>query len=901
MKKLWYIVPALLGLAAGYWLWHYVLVGQKSARGYIPGDALLVVESTELQQPPTRLLPHQVQLTDISLLESAAAQLTRLQAALADSQVVNSFLREKRITYSLHSEGRDQLSFLVYIPLRTNADGPFLERLQKLVGNGVRAYRHTFDNVQLTDVVDAQSQPLFSYFLTKNYLIISQSGLLVENVVRQIKRITPPAKREKTNVLTSGTRLWFDQEKLGAFLPGLYQPPSGESALDEWLSGISVFNFSINEVRNLIRAESVDAQGEAPDALRVLNKQEPQAMGCTELVPNHTAVLYHVSVSDAEQLKSEVGRRLNDDLRTIREDLSDRFRVETDSMYNHLTGEAALCQMESSNLGRGGRVALVKIKNGRSCLDWLDYQAAKIHLEDKQPRYEETYGDYTIRQINAPELPALWLGRLFAGFPGSSYYTLLGDYLLLGSDVQALRTLLNDYRSGNVWSNAARAQELLRVARPAQFTAIATVDKSWYGWVGNVRSGWLASMERSEESLRRLNLWMWQSTFADGKFSTALTAMKGGGGTNPNLLRRLFLLKTIPLEKPLIRRPFVVKMSPNSPTEIFVQSVGNEVTQVEGGGRSPLKIALSGPLASEPLAVDYFGNGQTQYLLLAADRYHLLARNDSTRYELLSSNRFSPLAPGNYSLAGGPPGNQQQLTLADTEGQLYTLSKTERTLRRVNRLPAYSHVISPVQVLQLNGKPHLILLEGLGKLNLVNAFGQPLTAFPVVLKTRFDSPAFLETGSRESDVLLQIVSVQGELMKINLKGQMVERRQLFRASKETEFRLLLEKTGHDWLLTSITGNTLTFLDKQGKVLFVADNAPPASTTIEYYNFGADVRVICLTTNKGTWLYNLRGQPLTERPLTSKFPVVVRYAEQYNKLFLYATTDKALEVWTVKIR
>ena len=894
-------MPALLGLVAGYGLWHYVLVGQASARAYIPADALLVVESTELQQPPARVLPHQVQPADVPLLGSAAAQLTRLQTALGDSQLVNGFLREKRITYSLHSEGRDQLRFLVYIPLRVPADDAFLEQLQKLVGNGIRAYRHTFDDVRLTDVVDAQSQPLFSYLLTKNYLVISQSGLLVESVVRQIKRITAPTKREQTRTLTAGTRLWFDQEKIGGFLPGLYVPPGGESALAEWLPGRSLFTLSINEVRNLIRAESVNAGGDAPVTMRTLSKQQPQPIGCTHLVPNHTAVLYHVSVSAVGPLKKEVRRRLDEELRAIREDLSDRCGVETDSVYDYLTNEAALCQMESSNLGRGGRVALVKLTNGPRCLAWLDDQAAKIYRADKQPRYEENYGGYPIRQINAPELPALWLGRLFAGFTNSSYYTVLGDYLLLGSDVQALRTLLNDYRSGNVWSKAARAQELLRVARPAQFTAIANVDKSWYGWVDNVRPVWLTSMERSESSLRRLNLWMWQSTFADGQFRTVLTTMKGGGGTNPDLLRRLFLLKSIPLEKPLIRRPFVVKTSTNSPTEIFIQSVGNEVTQVEGGGKNPLRMALSSPLVSEPLPVDYFGNGQIQYLLLAADRYHLLARNDSARYEMLSSNRFLPLAPGSYSLAESAPGNRQLLTLADTKGQLYALSKPERTLRRLNRLPAFLRAIPPVQVFQLNGKPHLILLERLGKLSLTNASGQPLAQFPVNLKTRFDSPAFLETGARESDVLLQMVSVQGELMKINLKGQMVERRQLFRARKETEFRLLLEKTGHDWLLTSTTGNTLTFLDKRGKVLFVVDNAPPTGTIVEYYNFGADVRVVSLTTDKGTWLYNLRGQPLTERPLTSQFPVVVRYAEPYNKLFLYATTDKALEVWTVKIR
>lgn len=900
LKKL--LLPLLigLGLGAGYLAWRYWVSNERSARAYIPTDALLVVESTELQNPPERTLPHQVQLADVPVLGAAADQLPPLTRALGDTALVNGFLKEKLITYSLHSEGRDQISFLTFVPV-AGGDGAFLEKLEKLVGNGVRSYRHTFENTVLTDVVDAKSKPLFSYFVYDNYLVFSRSSQLIEAVVRKIRRILGKDawQSDETATISEGTQLFFQREQVQAFWSGAYAMPSSEISTIDLLPARQAFRFRVNDIRTQVEAEATTSTGKASPAITALADQQAGEMGCARLISARTAVFYHLSVSDAARLGDEIRQAEPSELYAIRQDLADRARVEVDSIYSYLTGEAALCHLESSRLGRGGRVLLLKTSNPRACTDWLDYQGAKIQLEDKLPRYEELVGSSTIRQINAPELPALWLGKLAMGFPKSSFFTTVGDYLLVGSDVQTLRTVLADYATGNVWSRTARLQELFKSARLAQFTAIAVVNRSWYGWTERFRPVWQPAVDRSEEALRRLNLLMWQSTFEGDNVKTRITGMKGGNETNPNLLRRLFLQKSVPLDQPLRAAPFVLKGAGGG-TSVFGQTVDNQLVQLAGAPKDSLRVRLSGPLLGEPLAVDYFGNGKIEHLLLTPGQFYLLDRN-GLRYELFASNKFSPIPAGTYSVLGYASGDRQQLSLADAEGNLYLLQRPERTLRRVNRLPSDAHFIPPVQTVQLNKKPHLILVAETGTVNLVNGFGQPLKPFPVDLKTRFGGPVFLETGTRDSDLLLQTVTAQGELLKLNLSGNVTERRQLFRADKATEFRLLLEKTGRDWLITSRTGNTLGIHDQQGRLLMQVENADPMTTTIDYYDFGADTKVLSVATSKGTWLYNLRGQPLIEKPLVSRFPVVLQYAESYNKLFLYVTTDRAVEVWTVKIR
>lgn len=899
LKKLALPLLVVLGLGAGYAAWRYWVGNERSARAYIPTDALLVVESTELQNPPERTLPHQVQLADVPVLGAAADQLPPLTRALGDTALVNGFLKEKLITYSLHSEGRDQISFLTFVPV-ASGDGTFLEKLQNLVGNGVRSYRHTFENTVLTDVVDAQSKPLFSYFVYDNYLVFSRSSQLIEAVVRKIRRILNKDawQGDETATISEGTQLFFQREQVQAFWSGVYATPPGETSTIDLLPARQAFRFRVNDIRTQVGAEATISSGKASPALAALADQQAGPIGCTRLVPARTAVFYHLSVSDAARLGDEIRQAEPSELYDIRQNLADRARVEVDSIYSYLTGEIAVCHLESSRLGRGGRLMLLKTTNPRACADWLDYQGAKIQLEDKLPRYEELVGSSLIRQINAPELPALWLGKLAMGFPKSSFFTTVGDYLLVGSDVQTLRTVLNDYATGNVWSRTARLQELLKSAQPAQFTAIASVNRSWYGWTERFRPVWQPAVERSEEALRRLNLLMWQSTFDGDNVKTRITGMKSGTESNPNLLRRLFLQKSVPLDQPLRAAPFVLKGTGG--TAVFGQTVDNQLVQLAGAPKDSLRVRLSGPLLTAPMAVDYFGNGDIEHLLLTPNQYYLLDRN-GLRYELFASNKFPDIPAGIFSVLGYASADRQQLSLADAEGNLYVLNRPERSLRRVTRLPSDAHFIPPVQSVQLNKKPHLILVGETGTVNIVNGFGQPLKPFPIDLKTRFDGPVFLETGTRDSDLLLQTVTAQGELLKLDLNGRVTERRQLFRADKATEFRLLLEKTGRDWLITSRTGNTLGIHDQQGRLLMQVENADPATTTTEFYDFGADAKVLSVTTSKGTWLYNLRGQPLIEKPLVSRFPVVLQFAESYNKLFLYVTTDRAVEVWTVKIR
>lgn len=905
LKRLLLVFFLLVAGLGGYWAYERWFARADSAWGFIPDDALLVVESDQLHQPIGKLQPYQVQLADVPFFEEALVTLRTLRPVWPDS-LAERFFRDKIVTYSLHAETKALVSYVFYVPYDGD-DAELIEQIRAPRAEGIRAYRHTFANVPITEVFDAQSRRLFAYVLRDGYLIVSPSSLLMENVVRKIKRVIDlPAQPDAEPVTTAAadgtTRLYLNPRNAADWLGRVVAGGGTGAALLKLLPSDPAFAFAVNGVRKAVEAHSLQKPNQVSPYLQVLENQAVQPIRCLRLIPNNTATLYHLGFGDPNQLGQRLTSYLNRQERDVldrRVDWKTRYLVNVDSAYQYLGREVALCRLESSETDEGGSLLLLQTPDPTLFRNWLDYEAAKIRLVEGVPLYAEDFGGYPIRQLAAPEWPAALLGRLFAGFP-KCYYTTISDYTVLASDVQTLRRFLTDYQRGNVWNNSAQQQEVLRYVRPAAFTVLFNATKSWHGLLAGLQPDWQGAVERFGEPLKRLNYLVAQSRFGSGKWQTDLTWTKGRVTGDPNLLGKLFLQKRIelPAGRQLARAPYLFRHGRSRTPDLVLHTTSNELIPFPVYQKPGVLFPLAGPIRGEFLPVDYFNRGRNQLLFLTPQRLYVL---DPFRekYQLFESAPLPPLSNYDLSLFDRVPG-PYRLILADTEGQFRGYDPTTRQMRTISQQAVFSHAISPVQTVTIKGARHLVVLESEGQLNVVNAAGASAKGFPVNLEARFAGPVFLETNNRESEILLQTLSLTGELIKVNLKGEVVKRQQLYRPAGETQFRMLLEKTGRDWLIVQQTNQNVSVHDKRGTRLFNIANLSP-ETQLDYYDFDSDVKVIALTTGTTTALYSIRGTPLLDRPVVSKFPVTLEYAESYRKLMLYVTTDKAVEVWTAKMK
>ncbi|MDR6195008.1 hypothetical protein [Siphonobacter sp. SORGH_AS_0500] len=905
MKRLyWFLgIVCLAGLAC--WAYYRWSTNERSVWAYIPENYLLAVESTELQNPPEPLRSYQIKLTDLPILEEAQDALQLLRQAVPDTSLLHSFLHNKTITYSLHAETNSVVNYLIYVPYQPG-DQSFLSYLNGLNSNEVRGLKHQTAKQSITDVTISKSRKRFSFMQYDNYLILSPSSLLVENVAMKISKLldvpdnAPPTPDEYA---TAKTKFWLNWANLSVLAGRMMSQQSAAGSLLALLPVNTAYKTTVNKVRKGLLVETTTATKDAHAYWQTFDSQQAAALISQRFIPNSTAAFYQFSLSDPigwanrflrYQKKHEPSKA------NLKSEWQDKYIISPDSVYYHINRELILCRMESDELNEGGNILLMKLNNARAFQNWMHYESGSIRQEEKAKKFEEIISGYTIRQILLPELPSLWFGSIFQGFP-KTYYTVIDGYAVVASNMQAMRNYITDYKRGNVWMNSAQGQEVLRILQPRPFSLVFNAGKSWFSILKNLRSEWKGPITNLEEPIKRLNFLTWQVTVLPGKVDHQFVWTKGRVTADPSLLRKVFLQKLIPnpLGRPLQREPYVYRNAVTGTTDLILTTKDNYLIPVTVGATPTVKFRLSGPLVAPVQLMDYFGKGRDQLVLFTETHLYIL-NPTSKGYQLYASKPFSKLLDYELTLFDQTPERKKQFSALDADGHLYTITKATLSLMPSGLRSDIRHANLPISMAYTQGDSYAVLLQPNGSVALSNAKGLSLPNFPVQLNQPFDGPAFVETTDRDADFALQLVSANGEILKMSQEGKVVNRRQLIKPSKETRFRMLVEESAKDWLIIQQTNQNVTLFDKQANSLF---NIFPitSESQLRYYDFGAETKIIAVTDSRGTMLYNLQGEALIQAPIPSLYKVTIEFAESYQKLFIYATSDKGVQILTSKIR
>jgi hypothetical protein len=69
---------------------------------------------------------------------------------------------------------------------------------------------------------------------------------------------------------------------------------------------------------------------------------------------------------------------------------------------------------------------------------------------------------------------------------------------------------------------------------------------------------------------------------------------------------------------------------------------------------------------------------------------------------------------------------------------------------------------------------------------------------------------------------------------------------LYRPGKNTRFRLCIDRArAASWLIVRLDNQTLSVLDRKGETLFTRETEPEGKYQVQYYDFGAGLRLVAL--------------------------------------------------------
>ena len=908
-RSLWIGAGAVFLLVAGWFGYRQVVPANRTVGSMIPPGALLVLASDRLQDTlSARTLRTEMSLRQIPVFDEARQKLDRFLYATADSATVLKFVTGRNIRYSLHSISKTTLDFIFYVPISAS-DQAFLSRLIKPDPRQYRVLNHTFAGEKILDLVARGNEPVGSFILTDDFLVGSVSGILIENVAKRMHQSLKRAQAEPDFQVDADhlAGLSIRPEVLGSLFN------NASSLVRLFLPEELNLQFRQSASRSHLIGYAVDQIGGRSDVAALFADQTPQRIQHPDLIPQTTATLYHISISDAPRFGKSLSKLLGSASSNFLRDRFSQIEPETKLLYRSLGPDILLCRLETPT-GAQRQILILTAQNGKQLA--TAYQQVAYRAGAKAPNSPTSYLGHKILLLNVSELPASLFSSLFSGFP-QSWITQHGSSLIVANSEETMQDYLQLVQRGAVWTADPRQAELLNTTlRPANFTAFARLNRGQTNAPTNWPLAWqnlldqvdptTGSRTRPAPALANLENMAYQASYGNQNIQSTVILGRTSRRASRAVLNKLLLQKKTEFNAPLISAPIVTGNLSDSSAQFYAQNNAGQFVLVTPEGDKLVQNNTDGPIRSNALGVDFLNNGRLQYLFMT-DRTLYVADPVRTLKEV--SLQAIPLPKGiDVSFLARPRGSQQRnlvALVAHEAGHIYALDRQRRTFVRLMTAPHKGPVQLPFQVIMTPTGMDVLAIQSDGTLNHWRENGTQYPHFPTRIERtseeepdiRLVGPALLPPGQS----FIQTITDEGQLLSLNANGLVAKRTQLYRPVRRGFFRLFPDEDQTNWLLLRTTDTEVAVLDQHGQRRFDVRALQSGRNNVRYHRLGAGVELISVKSGGFTTLYDLNGHIVGDRPIPSDFPVALQFDERTNELYILSGAQQAVQLFSIRLR
>ncbi len=915
----WLTGGLLLSALIGGLAWRLWQSNTVSLDALVPPDALVVLESTALQQPAVANSAD-LPMRRVPVFGQAVQTLERLLYPALDSGAVRRFLAGRSVRYSLHPVSKSALAFVFYLPITVN-DEPFLAQLEQPNPTQFRVQSRPFDGAQIGQLSNLTAESFGFFTRIDGWLVGSSSGLLLENVIRQRRalfRTTKPALPLSVDDLAGDGRLGAVAVN-GAVLEQLFgQASVGGTAAEQAGSLVRLFLprqlslvFRPSVGRSHLIGAAVSEIGDRQDVAALFSGQTPTRIQGAKLIPQTTATLYHFGFSDAPRFGRKLSALLSSSSDDALQERVETVRPVAKQLYATLRQEVLLCRLDATG-GAGRQVLLLRGETSRHVSE--AYQRAAYALGAGATAPVRTFLGHKILFLNVAELPASLFTSLMAGF-GQSWITQHENYLVVANSEAAMQDYLQQIQRGAVWATDDRQAALLtETMRPANFSAFVRLNRAGSSIPTDWPTGWqnLLNLNRTGASgvgrdgaLRNLENMVYQASYGNRNIQSTLVLGRTTRPASLAVLNRLLLQKKVEFNATLIAPPIAAGPLADELTQIYAQNNAGQFVLLTPEGDKIVQDTTDGPIRSNVLTVDFLNNGRPQYLFMT-DRTLYVADPRLNPKEPGVRLRSIPLPEGlEPSFLARPAGVQQRNLLAlaaHHNGHIYALEANRQTWTRVMTAIRPGPLLLPFQVSDQAGGMEVLALQTDGTLNRWVESGQEAPHFPARLVS--DTAAVRYAGPAvQTATGIHVVTTMGRLLRLNNTGLIAEAHELFRPVRSGPFLLLPDLNQTDYLVLGTTDTEVSVLSQTGQFRFYVRTLKAGQTVLRYHRLGAGVSILSVKSGDYTTLFDLNanGKLIGDRPIPGRFPVTIQFDELSNQLFILTAVDKSVQLYTIRLR
>lgn len=876
-QKLLLLGFAILGIG-GLFYFHQSSQLNNQITDFIPDNTLVLLETNEISTVKNVVIPR------IPLLTRASSQYQILKTIGLTQKEIDLLIFKKTLYFALLPVGKSNFCFINYLPLTADNED-FVKKLSKLSQNntGKRLIPHTTQGFKVLEVIDENAKSLFSYIFQDNFLIFSQSSLaLEESILHSENNWVKSLKFHSPNVNSAAifTQTHFNQRSINNFLKDI----SDKNTIN--FSSFIPQSFEwLKPNANVIEAISASVNN------NLFEGQKSAHIQSLNMIPNACSYSLILSFSDQKEFIKNLEENLerHEKINALREKVSATFDVEFNKFYTKINHEVTLCSFDNSDQSIQAKVLLLKEKG---LLNPLKVFARNVAREREDDVYSVQYGSFLITSLGIKEFPMMLLGEIYAGF-GECYFTEYNDYIILANSLTMMQNYLMSISKGDVMSNSSKSKKITNHCLPANLTLIVENSKALKSFQKVLNPTWAKQINTYGNALSGVQAEILQ-----------LTASKG----------RLVLLKNIEINKPIkninskwIKLGEITIIASAKPkylinpldknTQILLQSADHVVYLYENG-KQLWSYQLNGDVVGDIKSVNYSKNASQELLIATKTKIYILTRNQKG-FAVLESKPFKSINLGNFNVFENENDQRKNITLMSEKGESFKLNKESLILSAVFKHSKVGQALVPLPNIILKGVEYAVILEKYGKLYLQNATGKIADGFPLNITGNFISPPLLEHDN--NNVVIRMISEQGDLYKVNLEGKILEKIQLFRPNNEVKFSMAVDERNADWVLMRTDGKEVVVLNKNEQEILTIKGLNYGRKILNYYNFGIGGRYFSVNNGYTTYhFFNENGEDIGQTPVESEYKPSLSYSESYKKIIMNITTPSSIETWSVKI-
>ena len=624
---------------------------------------------------------------------------------------------------------------------------------------------------------------------------------------------------------------------------------------------------------------SLPSQAESGGLLSYFQNQTPVQFTIKQYISNQTAFALNYGISDGtafyNNLEISKNKPIQDSLRLF-------ANIDYATLFSSFGNEFAICYPESKNTFSEVIVFETQKPNDwRSALNLLSEGSTQ---EDTV--FHEQYSTYEIREIEIYNLPGKLFSPLVHGF-ARTYYSSIGNYIILTERIEDMKRFLEDIDQENVWGKSISFNKFIEsTLLESNISIYVNTPLVWNSLTEKLSPRWREFIQKNQLLLNSFDLGAIQFSHLNESFYTNITwTYSDFNDKNKRRPETPSDRMVASFGSSIISQPTIVKSHVSRDDEVLVQDSAYVLYHLSSDGKVLWQKELGERIIGEIQQVDFFSNGKLQFFFATTKHLHIIDRLGN--YVAPYPQEIRMKDPEYVALIDYDKSKKYRFLLADKSGKLWMFDKEGKNLEGWTPKNVEADLFAAAKHYRIRGKDYILAVRKDGNAYLMTRRGETIKGFPLNLEARPAGACFLEMGNVITATNFVCISKDGFRIRFNLEGKIISRETLIKPSFDTQFSLVAEQSGKSYIIKRQDTKKLVLLNEEGKEILSNDYVGTNAVDIKYYDFGAGKVYYTITdlVQDLSFIYDGKGALLTPAPLEGSSIELRSTRNEMPKIFI----------------